>query len=213
MSLSLTPTLSVSCPRVSAMGPEIWGIQLAQSWAEVLAAVVTTGALVVAAGVYWSQQRDRRDDEAGQARMVVRTRRVWAPPSISFAGQARETAPKTYRVALAVSNRSDLQIYSPVPVRIDSRTGWREPPIQSVHAPPDAIEPGETFTMVTIEVETLPDDRPSEYHYDLEFEFVDACGRRWRRKSLEQPRRIRQWRDPRGRLSLAARLPLSTSRG
>ena len=177
------------------MGPELWGIHLAQSWAEALAAIVTTGAFGVAAGVYWSQQRDRRDDEAGQARMLVRTRHVWAAPTVSFAGQQRDTAPKTYRVALAVSNRSGMQVHSPVPVRIEGPFGWREPPIQFVHAPPDAIDPGETFTMVTLELEASPDDRPSEYNYDLEFEFVDARGRRWRRRGLEQPQRIRRWRS------------------
>ena len=60
------------------MGPEIFGVELAQSWAEAVAAVGTTAAFVVAAVVYASQQRDRRDDEAKQARLVFRGKRTWA---------------------------------------------------------------------------------------------------------------------------------------
>lgn len=175
-------------------GPEWLGVLAMQSWAEALAAVGTTAAFLIAVGVFWLQQRDRRDDEKAQARLVVREvkdrRMIEETWNVSFQITNHSTAP-VFRVKHTGTTTSGF--FSRFP------EGWGPLPDMVV------LAPGASYQIATVGMPWPPEIAANQVHppaAEVEFQFTDARGRMWRRFGTDEPVRVRkpgflrqQWRS------------------
>lgn len=168
------------------MGPELLGIDWAQSWAEAVGAGATAVAFLVAAFEYRRSARERRDAEAGQARLVVRRRRRIMDSQIAEASSSSAT---TTRVEFQVCNESTKPIHG-LCMRALRREGtW----VSLRTAPgllPETLAAGEGCVVYVEPTEAFPNLQD----WEVEFEFTDADGRRWRRAGLQEPARFTERR-------------------
>ncbi|GAA2170105.1 hypothetical protein [Pedococcus bigeumensis] len=167
------------------MEPELWGMNLAQSWAEAFAAIGTVAAFLIGVLVFARQQADRRDDEASQARQVLPGRSCYSQDLAYSGGTGTD-----HVLTLSAVNYSEQHIYQALIRRVAGRPGaWDDPVFGYITAhAAESLEPGRSQQLY----EVHSDEPFNEYDWAIEFEFVDARGRRWLRRGLDQPRRLRQ---------------------
>lgn len=159
------------------MSGQMLDLPLAQSWAEAIAALGTAGALGVAARVYVLSQRDRRDDEATQARLVHRepTLDALSDGSIDF-----------WELQFFVHNDSSAAIHNLAAVRVKREGTWQPAPDEHLVAAAERINARGNAPIYLERLERSPELA----EWEIEFEFTDAHGRRWRRRGIEQPTRV-----------------------
>lgn len=162
------------------MGPEFWGIDLAQSWAEAVGALGTALAFVVAAFVYRRAESDRRERHADQARLVF------------FVTERNPTG-----VRVLVRNLSTAPVYFVASaVQVQPGTGpTAETGRLAEVLPPDHVGEEVWSRMAP----TMLDERgkvkvtgPVAQLERVTIGFLDAHGRQWRRAGNEQPRLVRR---------------------
>lgn len=163
------------------------GLEWAQSWAEALAALGTVAAFLIGALAFLWQQRDRRDDEVRQARLV---HRVVHPSFRHIEMQGRFEAQPTVRMELV--NRSDKPIFQVRMGHVWHNDKWTRPLYGFQAVAQEVVPQGSTLELyeeVRVKSSSLAEHGPAAW--DFEFDFVDAAGRRWRRRGMDQPRRVR----------------------
>ena len=162
------------------------GLEWAQSWAEALAALGTVAAFLIGALAFFWQQRDRRDDEARQARLVHRV----VEPSFRHIEMEGTFEPQP-TVQMHLCNRSDAPIFQVRMGHVWHKGTWDRPLYGFQSVKEDVVAAGSTVELYEeVRVKSTATTEHGAAAWDFEFDFVDAAGRRWRRRGMDQPERL-----------------------
>lgn len=161
--------------KVSGVGPQLWGIDLAQSWAEALAAFGTTAAFAVAAFVYRRAERDRREGVADQARLIY------------FISKRDHES-----VRVLVRNLSSAPVYF---VAATVRLRPNDGPVEETGDLLEVLEPTTVGEQVWVRMAAREQTESGGFRVtgpvaqleSVTIAYIDAHGRQWRRTGNDQP--------------------------
>jgi hypothetical protein len=158
---------------------------LAQSWAEAFAAFGTVAAFAVAARVYVRADRDRRDDEARQARLVYAEREEQGVLVVGSTGG------NALSLSFLIVNGSEEPIYRPRVTNLVISDGSNAAPETRYLRFPRLVQPGERAALYVRTFHLYRGELNTPAVVDVEVLFEDARGRVWSRRNTKQPLRSR----------------------